>query len=296
VTPLQLLGLGGTINSLGIVLAAAALRPAPPQLQAALTLLTATPSPARSVTASPAGRWSWLPGPVAAQLDRQLGVADADLRLIGWTRPQLAARKLAAAGVGLLLLPPLLTTALALIGVALPIAIPAVAGIGIAALLWTVPSTEARDRAARARAEFRAALACFLDLVALERLARGSVPEALETAAAVADSAPFTRIRAALARAAHAGQPPWSALRELGEDVDVPELRNLADIAAVAADGAAVYQTLLAESRSLRHAQAAAAHAEANVTSEKLVYPLALLGIGFMLLVFIPAVIRLFGA
>jgi tight adherence protein C len=295
VTALQLLGLGGTISSLGIVLAVAALRPAPPQLQAALALLTAAPSPARSVTASPTGRWSWLPGWVAARLDRQLGVAAADLRLIGWTRPQLAARKLAAAGVGLLL-PPLLTAALALIGVVLPIAIPAVAGVGIAALLWTVPSTEARDRAVRARAEFRAALVCFLDLVALERLARGSVPEALEAAAAVADSAPFTRIRAALARAAHAGQPPWSALRDLGEDLDVPELRNLADIAAVAADGAAVYQTLLAESRSLRHAQAAAAHAEANVTSEKLVYPLALLGIGFMLLVFIPAVIRLFGA
>jgi tight adherence protein C len=295
VTALQLLGLGGTISSLGIVLAVAALRPAPPQLQAALTLLTAAPAPARPVTASVPGRWSWLPGPVATRLDRQLGVADADLRLIGWTRPQLAARKLAAAGVGLLL-PPLLTAALALLGVVLPIAIPAVAGIGTAALLWTVPSTEAREHAARARAEFRAALACFLDLVALERLARGSVPEALETAAEVADSAPFNRIRAALARAAHAGQPPWSALRDLGEDLDVPELRNLADIAAVAADGAAVYQTLLAESRSVRHAQAAAAHAEANVTSEKLVYPLALLGIGFMLLVFIPAVIRLFGA
>jgi tight adherence protein C len=295
VTALQLLGLGGTISSLGVVLAVAALRPAPPQLEAALALLTAAPSPARSVTASVPGRWSWLPGSVAARLDRQLGVADADLRLIGWTRSQLAARKLAAAGVGLLL-PPLLTAALALLGVALPIALPVVAGVGIAALLWTVPSTEARERAARARAEFRAALACFLDLVALERLARGSVPEALEAAAEVADSAPFTRIRAALSRAAHAGQPPWSALRDLGEDLDVAELRNLADIAAVAADGAAVYQTLLAESRSLRHAQAAAAHAEANVTSEKLVYPLALLGIGFMLLVFIPAVIRLFGA
>jgi len=157
-----------------------------------------------------------------------------------------------------------------------------------------VPSREAREKAEAARAEFRSALASLLDLVALERRARGSVPEALEAASEVASSPPFQLINSRLTLAARAGISPWQALHDLGEELDVNELRNLADIASVAAEGAAVYQTLLAESRTLRHAELAAQHAAANVASEKLVYPLALLGIGFMLLVFVPAVLRLF--
>ena len=82
--------------------------------------------------------------------------------------------------------------------------------------------------------------------------------------------------RAALVRAASRG----ADLRALGEELDVPELRNLADIAEVAADGAAVYNTLLATARTLRHAELSDARAEANEVSERMSRPLALLVFG----------------
>jgi len=289
---LQLLGLAGMIIAGGAALGIAALKPAPPQLAAALALLDA--SSASTVTVSSTrDRWGWLPPSAAQFLDSHLGVSDADLRMVGWTRPQLAARKVAVAVTGLLI-PALLVAAAQLMGVSIPFVIPGAACLLLAAFMWTVPSREAGEKAARARAEFRSALASLLDLVALERRARGSVPEALEAASEVASSAPFELINERLTLAARAGISPWTALHDLGEELDVSELRNLADIASVAAEGAAVYQTLLAESRTLRHADLAAQHAAANVASEKLVYPLALLGIGFMLLVFVPAVLRLF--
>lgn len=292
-TALQMLGLAGMIIAGGAALGVVALRPAPPQLAAALALLDA--SPAGAVTASSTrDRWGWLPPSVAGFLDSHLGVSDTDLRVVGWTRPQLAARKVAVAATGLFF-PSVLVAVTQLLGLRIPIVLPGAACLALAVFLWMVPSREAREKAEVARAEFRSALASLLDLVALERRARGSVPEALEAASEVASSPAFQLINSRLTLAARAGISPWQALHDLGEELDVNELRNLADIASVAAEGAAVYQTLLAESRTLRHADLAAQHAAANVASEKLVYPLALLGIGFMLLVFVPAVLRLFG-
>jgi len=291
-TALQMLGLAGMIVAGGLALAVMALRPAPPQLAAALALLDANPTAAVAVS-STRDRWGWLPPGVAAFLDSHLGVSDTDLQIIGWTRSQLAARKVAVAVAGLLV-PSVLVAMASLLGLSIPIVIPGAVCIALAVFMWMVPSREAREKAEAARAEFRSALASLLDLVALERRARGSVPEALEAASEVASSPPFQLINSRLTLAARAGISPWQALHDLGEELDVNELRNLADIASVAAEGAAVYQTLLAESRTLRHAELAAQHAAANVASEKLVYPLALLGIGFMLLVFVPAVLRLF--
>ena len=84
-------------------------------------------------------------------------------------------------------------------------------------------------------------------------------------------------MRRAIRRAALSGRKPWSDLRALGEELGVPELRNLADIAEVAADGAAVYNTLLATARTLRHAELSDARTEANQVSERMSRPLALL-------------------
>jgi hypothetical protein len=102
-------------------------------------------------------------------------------------------------------------------------------------------------------------------------------------------------MRRALHRAALAGRKPWADLRELAEQLDIPELRNLADIAAAAADGAAVYQTLLATARTLRHAELADQRTEANLVSERMSRPLALLVFGLTLFVLIPFMLRMFG-
>ena len=73
------------------------------------------------------------------------------------------------------------------------------------------------------------------------------------------------------------------------------ELRNLADIAEVAVDGAAVYNTLLATARTLRHAELSDQRTEANQISERMSRPLSLLVFGLTFFVLVPFMLRMFG-
>ena len=162
----------------------------------------------------------------------------------------------------------------------------------LVALGWTIPSRQVAARATQARAQFSAALTAFLALVGLERQARGSPTEALEEASRISGAWPFRMIHAELIRSELAGQPPWDGLRELGERVGVGELTNLADIVAAAADGAAVFETLLAEARNLRNAELAEQQTKAGVVGEQLSLPAIVLAFGFIMLVLYPALTR----
>ena len=295
-TALQLMGLGGLLVTAGVVLGVRSLRPAPPSLHAALAQLNAPAQPVRRpAPPSTRGQWDWLPPSIAELLDDHLGVADADLRMLGWTRSQLAARKVALALAGLLT-PPILTATFLMLHVNVPFAIPVVAGIALGGYLWTLPTAEVKETAAKARAEFRDALDFFLDLIALERLVRGSVKEALEAAAEISGCPPFVRIDAVLKRCSLAGQEPWHALRDLGDELDIEELRALGDIAAIAGEsGAKIYGTLLAAGRALRHATLAEERAQANTASARMSMPVALLTVGLTMFVAVPLILRMVG-
>lgn len=298
-TGLQLAILAGLLVGLGVVLAVRAVRPPAPSLAGALAQLSAEPTTAAMHTPTGAagaagGRWEWLPPAVAAGLDGHLGVSDADLQIIGWTRPQLAARKLTLTAAGFLA-PTVLGLLLVMVGLGGFVVFPVAVGVAIAAVGWWLPSQQARELAVKARVEFRTNLEFFLTLVAGERRARGSVEQALEEAAAVSGSMPFVRMRRAIRGATLAGRKPWVDLRALGEQLELVELRNLADIAEVAADGAAVYNTLLATARTLRHAELSDQRTEANQVSERMSRPLALLVFGLTLFVLVPFMLRMFG-
>ena len=295
---LSLITVGGMLAAFGIVLAVAALRPAAPKLSAGLAQLSAAPTTAARLTTQPArigGRWGWLPPRVARFVEAHVGVSDADLEILSMSRAQLAAQKLTRAAVGLLF-PGVLTVLLSLTGNPPPIVFPAALALILAAGLWVGPSREAKAKAARARAQFRAALRAFLKLVAQERAARGSPTEALEEAARGWRGWPYQLIHTEVLRAELAGQPPWEALRQLGTRLGMEELRSMAEIVSTAADGAAVFDTLLAEARNLHHAELSAQHAEANAASERLIQPLGLLAFGFVLMILIPPLLRLFGS
>jgi Flp pilus assembly protein TadB len=295
-TGLQILILGGVLVGLGVVLSVRALRPVTPALAAALEQLSAEPT--TIAVSMPAGstreRWEWLPASVATALDGHLGVSDADLRIIGWTRPQLAARKLTLALAGFVV-PSVFGLIMVFLGLGTFIVFPVAVGIAIAAVGWFLPSQEARELATKARVDFRTNLEFFLTLVAGERRARGSVEQALEEAADVSGTMPFVRMRRAIRQATLAGRHPWADLRALGEELEIVELRNLADIAEVAAGGAAVYNTLLATARTLRHAELSDQRTEANQVSERMARPLALLVFGLTLFVLVPFMLRMFG-
>jgi Flp pilus assembly protein TadB len=298
VTGLQMAALAGMLMALGLVLAVRALRPAPPSLTAALEQLSASPTAGslarpRTTPESAGDRWTWLPSTVVRMVEERLGVPDADLAILGRTRSELAARKLTLAIAGLLT-PTVLGLVCVLLDVPVPFLVPGAVALGLAAVGWLLPSAEAREAAAKARAEFRSNLESFLTLVAGERRARGSVEQALEEAAEISGSLPFVRMRRAIRRAALSGRKPWSDLRDLGDELAVPELRSLADIAAVAADGASVYNTLLASARTLRHAELSDARSQANEVSERMSRPLALLVTGLTLFVLVPFLLRMF--
>ena len=309
----QALAAGGLVG-LGLVLLIAGLLPAgPPDLTAALALLDpplhaeADAFPGRSAApgavtrsgvrarfarrSAAAGEWVARRTPA----EGLLSAPAADLRLLGEAPGAFAAGR-AAATAGGLAFPALSWSVPALAGVPIPVAFPALLGVGLAAAGWLLPVAVVRDRAGRERAGFRVALSAYLDLVALERAGSGSPVEALEAAAEVGHGPAFLLIRSRLVFAARAGTSPYAALAALAEDLGVAELRDLADITATAADGAAVYTTLLAKSRSLRNAIATDANAAANAASERLVFPVVLLGTGFLLLVFYPALARLLTA
>src|SRR4029078_5540700 len=98
-------------------------------------------------------------------------------------------------------------------------------------------------------------------------------------------SCPCRMIHAELMRSELAGQPPWDGLRDLGRRVGVEALTNLADIVAAAADGAAVFETLLGGGRNLRNAELTDQQAKAGVAGERLTLPAIVLAFGFIMLV-----------
>lgn len=292
-----LAALGGAAAALGLLLIALGLGPAPPpDLPAALARLRA-PAPPEPAGAR-VGGWvesvgGWLArrspptGPLAAPA--------ADLRLLAVDPARFHAARAALTLSGLAA-PTLLWAASGLLGLSAPAGVPAVAGLALAAAGWAATAAVIRTRAAAARAGFRAGLSAYLDLVALERAAGGSPIQALEAAADIGDGPVFTRLRARLSHAAAAGTSPYTALAALGAELDVAEVTDLADITASAADGAAVYTTLLAKSRSVRAAVRADEQAAANTASERLVFPVVVYGLAFLLMLFYPALARLLAA
>jgi hypothetical protein len=124
----------------------------------------------------------------------------ADLDLVGETPETLVIRKI---GYGLpgLALPPVLTAAMAFVGLSLPLAIPGVASLGLAAALFHVPNLDLRRRATATRGEMRSAVRVYLEPFALERAADAGTVETLNRTAEIGDGRAFALIRETLLRA-----------------------------------------------------------------------------------------------
>lgn len=293
--------LAGAATGSGAALLIAGLLPTTPDLQSALARLSSVPGTGvtdRVLEPERDGRMRRLSRDHLPRLASTLGLDRhrADLALIGDDPESLAFRKLAFGLLGLAF-PPVLATAMAVIGLSLPLAIPGVTSLALAGLLFFVPDLDVRRRAATTRAEMRRAVCVYLELVAMERVADAGTAEALHRAADIGDGRAFTLLRDALLRAQLAGSPPWQGLGRLAAELRVPELGDVADMMRISGeDGAAVYATLRARAASLRSALLADAAAEANAASEHMIMPVAVLGVVFMAMLGYPAFSRiLFG-
>jgi Flp pilus assembly protein TadB len=120
------------------------------------------------------------------------------------------------------------------------------------------------------------------------------VPEALEVASSVSTYWGMARIRDKLRNARLQGVTPWSALGELGQELAIDELRDLASaLTLVAEDGAKVRDSLFARASSMRQRELADAEGRAAARSQSMVVAQMLLAIGFLTFLIYPAVARL---
>ncbi|WP_152191176.1 type II secretion system F family protein [Georgenia satyanarayanai] len=202
--------------------------------------------------------------------------------------------KLQFAALGLLI-PPLMSTFFALLGLDLPFAMPAVAAPALAAVMFFIPNYNALDGAKKARGEFRRAMAAYIDLVATERHNGAATRQAMESAAEVSHNWVFRRIAEELRRSGFSGVPPWDALHALADELTLPELADFADIMRLSgAEGAAVYANLRARSAALRTAMLSDELAVANALGERMTIPGSLVGVIFMALLLAPALLGMF--
>ncbi|MGW0778420.1 hypothetical protein ACWD01_33435 [Streptomyces sp. NPDC002835] len=286
--------LSGSTAGLGLAVITGALVPAAPRLGWALRRLS-PPGPDRPAVPAGGGRaavaqqaWGrWLVERMPGRLPR------ADLNLLGQRPEQYVLAKVAFALAGLLL-PVVVTAGWRLMGLGVPVLVPGVVGVVAAAGLWFVPDWQVRDQAGKARTEFAHAAAAYLELVALRMASNVGASQALEEAAWVGRGWALTRVQDALLRARTDKSSPWAALDDLGEQLRLPILGDVADIMRLSsADGAAVYDTLRARAASLRTELLAAQAAEANADSERMSAPGALLAALVMLGIAFPAVLSM---
>jgi Flp pilus assembly protein TadB len=279
----------------GLALLLVALWPAQRSLGSALAMLRA-PSSESLPLGNAAPSWQAQLGHTVMRLTQPLGLDHhrlrADLALLDRSLPSQMARKtLWAAGAGLAV--PVLRGLLDLGQVHVPWLAQTSVALGAAVAGFALPDRLLQTAARRRRAHLRYTVAALLNLVAINLAGGAEVEEAIHNATRLGDSWGFTLLRQHLDRARLARTKVWAAWAQLGHDLDVAELRQLAQQVAIAGDeGARMRQALVAMAGSLRDRELAEAEVRAGEASEHMVLPLTLLGGGFLLFLVIPALSR----
>jgi len=218
-----------------------------------------------------------------------------DLRVTGGRLEALVVEKLMLAVTGAVF-PLFFFVGVGLVGVHLPGALVITATIAFAIGGYLMPDIQLQQRAKARRKSFRYALSAFLDLVSISLAGGGLVQGSLQDAAAVGRGWAFEEFRRPLELTREKGRPPWEDVGRLGDELGVPELAELsASLTLAGSEGARVRQSLVAKAESLRQRRMSEAEAEANEASERMVVPLVLLGVGFLLFLGYPAVSRVLG-
>ena len=229
---------------------------------------------------------------VDSQGIRLPGRLGADLGMVGQSREMFFARTAGGALLGAVLPNAVLIpfALLGLVGFAIPLWVVLIGAAVGASVPYLELSRQARDK----RRAFRHMVSAFLDLVAMNLAGGRGVPEALHAASNISDSWGVVRIRDTLEAAKLQGITPWAALGQLGEEVDVDELRDLAAaLALVAEDGAKVRDSLTARAASMRHRELADAEARAEERSQSMLVAQLLLCVGFLIFLVYPAIARI---
>lgn len=225
----------------------------------------------------------------AAERGWQLPRLRSDLAVVGKDLGGLLATKVLFA-VGALVWLPMLWLALTLFGVPAPPVLPGVFALAAAVFAFFLPDLALRGEAMSRRRDFRHVVGCFLDLVAMNLAGGRGLPEALLAAASVGEHWAMVRLRTALVNARLVGKTPWQALGELGDEVGLDELRDLAGALTLAADdGAKVRASLSSRAASIRRKELADAEGQAGERSQSMLVAQLLICAAFMVFLAYPA-------
>ncbi len=281
----------GLVCGVGLWLAAIAIRPRPVPLAQALADLNRTPTAAAPASAGP------ITGRVL-ELFTALGIRtpqrEQQLALAGITPEAWARDKLTGAAGGLAV-PLMVWVALTAIGIQVP---PAVGVLVLAGGVagWFLPDLKLKEQVEQRRKAFQYALSAYLDLVNVILAGGGGIETALVAAADAGDGWAFARLRHALHRAQRINQPLWTAFDDLGAELGVAELRDLASsIGLAGAQGARIRASLAVKADTLRSHQIAETEAAAEATTERMNLPTAVLLLGFLIFIVFPAVTAITG-
>ena len=274
------------------------LYPPRPSLAQALAQLRRVPEPTSVLSADgDAGFSARLGRPAADALTRRGGGAwliptsvRRDLAILGRSPERHLAEKITLALVGLLFAPAV--AALLLLGGAhVPLVVPLWASLLFMVAGFFAPDLGIRAEANRRRRDFRHALSSFLDLVVVALAGGGGVETALADAAGVGSGWAFAYLSGALDQARLARQTPWAALGQLGQELGVDELSELAaSVALAGTEGAKVRASLAAKATSLRTHELAEAETADQAATERMSLPVVLLFAGFLVFLGYPAV------
>jgi Flp pilus assembly protein TadB len=296
---IALAALSGVLAALGLLMIARELWPAPPRLDKALAWIQPTHLPVLRTDATDGGWREQVGARLVDHLSRPVGILAiprTDLALLQRSAERFMLEKLTLFLAGLIA-PGAAFSLLALVGASSPWMMPLLASLGAAAGLWFIPDAMVRSAARARRRDFRYAFTAYLQLVLLERDAGAALNTALENPATTAGGWAFARIHHALARARRAQQHPWRALADLGEQIGLPDLIDLAHTTEIAGgDGARMHDVLRAKIASMRHEAAATARAEANTRTTTMWVPTSVLMLGFVILIGFPFFARLLGS
>lgn len=265
-------GLGGALFGLGLVMIWHGRRPYAEPLGAVLGRL-GQPLPAEASAAdSPFDR-------VAERLERAnsvqryLALVEGEMRVLGRRPVDEVRAMIKTLAVGLAVLPVLAVVG-ALVGVRVDpgLVMTLLPLVAVGLVFGRVARLRRRTRVRRD--EMRAALAAYCNLVGSNLAAGRAVGQSLETAAQYGSGWAFAELRAALAASYARGVPAADTLEELGADLGVDELLEIAgSMRQAGTHGAAVRTTLGFKAKAIRERLARQAEGRAAKVTEHMVGP-----------------------
>lgn len=174
---------------------------------------------------------------------------------------------------------------------------PLAATVALAAVGFVAPDLALRSQAQGARRRWSHALTVYVDIVAISLAGGAGVDDALYGAASAGQGPEFDALGAALLAARTRRRTLWNALDELGRQLDVTALRELAASIDLAGEtGSRIRETLLAKAKAMRNRQLADAETDAQRATETMGVAPALMAVAAVVLIGYPAVARFVGS